>query len=104
MKRIARPFFLLLCVSALALPSSCKRLRGLFAEKGPPFNPCDPYYDYYENGKHFAHDTMIREDGTIDYRRIFKGLDPEYTRCDPLGKPPAGKAPPSGRAPTEPHP
>lgn len=99
MKRIVRSIFLLLLLGALTLPASCKRLRGLFAEKGPPFNPCDPYYDYYENGKHFAQDTMIREDGTIDYRRIFKGLDPDYTRCDPLGK-----APPSGRAPGEPHP
>lgn len=93
MNRFARSILFFSCLIAVILPSSCKRLRGWFAEKGPPFNPCDPYYDYYENGKHFTHDRMIREDGTIDYRRIFKGLDPEYTRCDPLGKPPPGPGP-----------
>ena len=77
----------IIVVLILILVSSCSYIAKLFAPKEGKFDPCDPAYNYYEGDQHFIHDEMIRDDGTIDYDKILKSLDPDYSRCDPLAQP-----------------
>lgn len=49
------------------------------------FHPCDPMYNYYENNKHFFYKEYLKDDGTIDYKKLLesqKNLD--KSACDPL--------------------
>ncbi len=49
------------------------------------FHPCDPVLNYYENNKHFFYKEYLKDDGTIDYKKLLesqKRLD--QSPCDPL--------------------
>src|SRR5438132_1704320 len=50
-------------------------------------DPCDPGSNVYEkDGKHFIDSDMVREDGTLDYGKIFELNKAESSPCDPLRK------------------
>lgn len=48
------------------------------------FDPCDPFYSYYENRTHFFYDENLNQDGTIDYYKLLESRKTENNLCDPL--------------------
>ena len=77
----------LLVALAASQLGSCSYLEKLLHGEKEQFDPCDPSYNYYdEDGQHYIRDELVRDDGTIDYERILKGLDPSHSRCDPLNR------------------
>lgn len=50
------------------------------------FEPCDPFYSYYENETHFFYDENLTNDGNIHYRKLFELKDLDKNPCNPLNK------------------
>ncbi len=48
------------------------------------FDPCDPFYSYYENKTHYFYDENLKKDGTIDYSKLLELRKVENHPCDPL--------------------
>mgnify|MGYP001400180048 CR=1 FL=1 len=79
-------FFILFTLSlfSISLLSSCGWIESLFTSKKSQFDPCDPGYNYYDEGGHYIHDEMVNDDGTFNYEKLLQSIDPEYSRCDPM--------------------
>jgi hypothetical protein len=79
--------FILTSALLAAQFTSCSYIKQLFSGEKEQFDPCDPSYNYYDHrGQHYIKDELVRDDGTIDYERILKALDPAHSRCDPLNR------------------
>lgn len=51
------------------------------------FHPCDPFYNYYENKKHYFIDDLLTEEKNINYYKLLESQNKLYkSPCDPLNK------------------
>ena len=83
----------------IALPGTlagCKELGYDPFIKPTAIDPCDPVSNVYEGERHFIERSYIRDDGTIDYRKLFAAKDIQSSACDPVtGKKPEQPEQPS---------
>lgn len=51
------------------------------------FHTCDPFFNYYENKKHFFSEEFLTDEGTINYFKLIESQKKlEKSPCDPLNK------------------
>ncbi len=90
---IQKVFILIFYYSLLMIFSSCQKLEDtIFYVKDffhmlfpvEEFQPCDPFFNYYENKKHYFSDYFLKE-GNIDYKKLLEMQKKLYlSNCDPL--------------------
>lgn len=44
---------------------------------------CNPIADYYERGAHYIRRDLVRDDGTLDYKKLLEDSKPQNSECYP---------------------
>ncbi|TGL24110.1 hypothetical protein EHQ46_03020 [Leptospira yanagawae] len=70
-----RFFTILLWVFVLSI--DCK--RGYSED----IQDCNPIADYYEKGTHYIRRDLVKDDNTLDYKKLMEDTRPQASECYP---------------------
>lgn len=47
---------------------------------------CNPVADYYEQGNHYIRRDLVKDDNTLDYKKLLEETKPQTSECYPTNK------------------
>ncbi|XDD54245.1 hypothetical protein AB3N62_00075 [Leptospira sp. WS4.C2] len=71
------PRLLAIFLWAFVLIFGCK--RGYSED----IQDCNPVADYYDKGTHYIRRDLVRDDNTLDYKKLMEDTKPQASDCYP---------------------
>ncbi|WP_167481745.1 hypothetical protein [Leptospira bouyouniensis] len=71
------PRFFTILFWALIVVPGCK--RGYSED----IQDCNPIADYYEKGTHYIRRDLVKDDNTLDYKKLMEDTKPQASECYP---------------------
>ncbi|MGV3667283.1 MAG: hypothetical protein ACO1NV_14230 [Leptospira bouyouniensis] len=71
------PRFFTILFWALIVVAGCK--RGYSED----IQDCNPIADYYEKGTHYIRRDLVKDDNTLDYKKLMEDTKPQASECYP---------------------
>lgn len=71
------PRFFTILFWALIVVVGCK--RGYSED----IQDCNPIADYYEKGTHYIRRDLVKDDNTLDYKKLMEDTKPQASECYP---------------------
>ena len=73
-----------LCLFFVFFSTGCEQKWINPFEEDATIDPCDPTSSVYTGNRHFIERDFLKDDGTLNYRKLMQARDVGNSSCDPL--------------------